>query len=61
MPMDPWHVQLTQQFCHQVLDFERLRLRGCGFIVAGRVDASDGGSFKGLDDVEFPPELEVSD
>ena len=30
-----------------VLDFERLRLNGCGFIVAGRVDGVSG-EFKGL-------------
>ena len=30
-----------------VLDFERLRLNGCGFIVAGRVDGGFG-EFKGL-------------
>ena len=31
-----------------VLDFERLRLNRCSFIVAGRVDG-DSGKFKGLD------------
>ena len=41
------------------MDFERLRLRECGFIVAGRVDASDGGAFKGLGDVDVPTELQV--